>query len=113
MVAYALWIVAALHLIDVVRAKRRGAVLNGALALACAVTLQAGIGIVTLLHQAPLPLALLHQIMGIVVLTIAVIHAERLAPRHAGVIAAEPLGGSPSAEERHDRTEPSRRASPS
>ena len=45
---------------------------------ACAVTLQAGIGIVTLLHQAPLPLALLHQVMGIVVLTIAVVHAERL-----------------------------------
>ena len=58
--------------------------LNGALALACAVTLQAGIGIVTLLHQAPLALALLHQVMAIVVLTIAVIHAERLAPRHAG-----------------------------
>jgi cytochrome c oxidase assembly protein subunit 15 len=94
MVAYALWIVAVLHLIDVIRAKRGGAVLNGALALACAVTLQAGIGIVTLLHQAPLPLALLHQITGIAVLTIAVIHAERLAPQHAGVIAAEPLGAS-------------------
>jgi cytochrome c oxidase assembly protein subunit 15 len=94
MLAYALWIMAALHLIDVVCAKHRGAILNGALALACAVTLQAGIGIVTLLHQAPLPLALLHQIVGIVVLTIAVIHAERLAPQHAGVIAAEPLGAS-------------------
>jgi len=35
----------------------------------------------------------LHQIMGIVVLTIAVIHAERLAPQHAGA-AAEPLGVS-------------------
>ena len=35
--------------------------LNGALALACVVTIQAGLGIVTLLHQAPLPLALLHQ----------------------------------------------------
>ena len=48
----------------------------------------------TLLHQAPLPLALLHQIMGIVVLTIAVIHAERLAQQHAGIVAAEPLGVS-------------------
>ena len=94
MVAYALWIVAALHLVDVIRAKRGGAVLNGALALVCAVTLQAGIGIVTLLHQAPLPLALLHQIMGIVVLTIAVIHAERFVPRHAGAMTAEPIGVS-------------------
>ena len=57
--------------------------LNGALALACAVTLQAGIGIVTLLYQAPLPLALLHQVTGIVVLSIAMIHAERLSRRNA------------------------------
>ena len=57
---------------------------NGALALACAVTLQAGIGIVTLLHQTPLPLALLHQVMGIVVLTSRSIHAERLSPQRAG-----------------------------
>ena len=49
MMAYALWIGAALHLADVVRARRGGMILNGALALACAVTLQAGIGIVTLL----------------------------------------------------------------
>ncbi len=82
MVAYALWLAAVLHLADVMRNKRGGALLNGALALACAVTLQAGIGIVTLLHQAPLPLALLHQITGIAVLTIAVIHAERIWPRH-------------------------------
>ena len=83
MVAYALWLVAMLHAVDVIRARRGGAMLNGALALACAVTIQAGIGIVTLLHQAPLPLALLHQAMAIVVLTIAVVHAERLSPRHA------------------------------
>ena len=94
MAAYVLWIVAVFHLIDVIRAKRSGAVLNGALVLACAITLQAGIGIVTLLHQAPLPLALLHQIMGIVVLTIAVIHAERFAPQHAAAVAAEPIGVS-------------------
>jgi hypothetical protein len=32
--------------------------------------------------------------MGIAVLTIAVIHAERLAPRHAAVVAAAPLSAS-------------------
>ena len=41
-------------------------------------TLQAGIGIITLLHQVPLPLALLHQLTGILVLTVAVIHAQRI-----------------------------------
>jgi cytochrome c oxidase assembly protein subunit 15 len=92
MVAYALWLVAVLHLGDVIRAKRGGVILNGALTLACAVTLQAGIGIVTLLHQAPLPLALLHQITGIVVLTIAVIHAERLTSQQ--VTADAPPGAS-------------------
>jgi heme a synthase len=94
MVAYALWTVAIFHLIDVLRAKRGGAVLNGALALACAVTLQAAIGIVTLLHQTPLPLALLHQIMGIAVLTIAVVHAERLTPQRAVTVAVGSLGVS-------------------
>jgi cytochrome c oxidase assembly protein subunit 15 len=91
MVAYALWIAAMLHVVDVVRARRGGAVLNGALALACAVTLQAGIGVVTLLHQAPLSLALLHQVTAIAVLTIAVIHAARLSPRRAA--AARPVAG--------------------
>jgi cytochrome c oxidase assembly protein subunit 15 len=83
MVAYALWLVATLHAVDVVRSRSGGATVNGALALASAVTLQAGIGIVTLLHQAPLPLALLHQVAAIVLLTIAVVHAERLSPRRA------------------------------
>jgi len=93
MVAYALWLAATLHAVDVIRSRCGGAVLNGALALACMVTIQAGIGIVTLLHQAPLPLALLHQVTGIAVLTIAVLHAERLAQpgaaaRRADVVAA-------------------------
>jgi cytochrome c oxidase assembly protein subunit 15 len=79
MMAYAVWLVAVWHAIDALRA--RGAAGNGALALACAVTIQAGVGIVTLLHQAPLSLALLHQAMAIVVLSVAVVHAERLVPR--------------------------------
>jgi hypothetical protein len=44
------------------------------------ITLQAALGIVTLLHQAPLALALLHQGMAMVVLTIAVVHAQGFAP---------------------------------
>jgi len=93
MVAYLLWVVAVLHLADVIGRRRGGAILNGALTLACAITLQAGIGIVTLLHQTPLPLALLHQVSGIVVLTLAVVHAERLSRRTA-VAADAPLSAA-------------------
>ena len=83
--AYALELVVLLHAIDVVRTLRGGPVLTRALALASAVTLQAGLGIATLLHQAPLALALPHQAMALAVLAIAVIHAERLARAPAGV----------------------------
>ena len=74
MVAYALWILAMLHAND---AWVRRYELRGALILAGAVTLQAALGIVTLINQAPIPLALAHQVMAILVLTIAVMHAER------------------------------------
>ena len=76
MVAYALLAAAILHAVDVTRTLRRGAALRGALALAAAVTLQAALGILTLLTQAPLGLALMHQAMAMIVLTIAVLHAR-------------------------------------
>ena len=78
MMAYAIFVLAILHAVDVVRTARRGEAVTWALALASAVTLQAGLGIVTLLHVTPLPLALGHQAMAVIVLGIAVIHASRL-----------------------------------
>jgi cytochrome c oxidase assembly protein subunit 15 len=75
MLAYAIWVLAGLHAIDARQARRGGA---GAVVLAGAVTLQATLGVVTLLYQAALPFALAHQMFAIVVFTIAVIHAERL-----------------------------------
>ena len=78
MMAYAIFVLAIWHAIDVVRTARRGEVVTWVLALASVVTLQAGIGIVTLLHVTPLPLALGHQAMAVIVLGIAVIHAARL-----------------------------------
>jgi heme a synthase len=48
------------------------------------VTLQAALGILTLLHQVPILLALAHQAMAIVVLTLAILQAERMAARRAG-----------------------------
>jgi cytochrome c oxidase assembly protein subunit 15 len=79
MVAYALWIFAALHLIDAARSRSAHA-LNSALALAVAITIQAVLGILTLIYVAPLALALAHQGMAIAVLTVAVVHARRLVP---------------------------------
>src|SRR6185437_8601765 len=57
MLAYLIWALATLHVCDAWRA-RVG--FGGALTLAGVITLQATLGIVTLLHQAPLPLALAH-----------------------------------------------------
>jgi heme a synthase len=88
MAAYALWLLAVLHVADIARTIRGGAALTGALALAAAVTLQATLGIVTLIHQTPYALALAHQASAIVVLTIAVVHAQRLARRTV----AAPIG---------------------
>ncbi|MEI9805475.1 MAG: COX15/CtaA family protein [Pseudolabrys sp.] len=78
MVAYTIWLVALLHAAD---AWRAGRALRGAAMLAVLVTLQAALGIVTLLHQAALPLALAHQAAAIVVFTFAIVHAERLSHR--------------------------------
>ena len=78
MLADAIWFLALLHGFD---AWRQGRAARGAIVLAGAVTLQAVLGIVTLLCQAPVPLALAHQIAAIVVFTIAVVHAEQLSRR--------------------------------
>ncbi|MEZ2142043.1 COX15/CtaA family protein [Bradyrhizobium sp. DN5] len=80
MTAYALFVLAALHAIDAVRL-RAGAAASGALWLLAAVSLQAVLGILTLLNQVPIGLALAHQAVAIVVLTLAVMQVERLASR--------------------------------
>jgi len=82
MVAYAMWIAALLHAFSVARAmKKGGPVLAGGVLLALAVTLQAALGIWTLLMVAKLSLALLHQAMAMVVLTVATVHAASVAER--------------------------------
>jgi cytochrome c oxidase assembly protein subunit 15 len=84
MVAYALWLAAVLHAASVWRSQGAEPARNGALLLACAVTLQASLGILTLLYQVPLGLALAHQAMAMIVLTLATVHAERVTlPRPA------------------------------
>ena len=83
MTAYALLALAILHAIDAVRSRAGTAVVNGAWWLVVAITLQATLGILTLLHQVPIDLALGHQAVAIVVLTLAVFQVERLVARRA------------------------------
>ncbi len=91
MIAYLLWLFAILHAVDVARAWRKGPIMTAAIWIAITVTLQAAIGIVTLLYQSPITLALLHQGMAIVILTIAVVHAQRLLRRtRSGVPGTNP-----------------------
>jgi heme a synthase len=81
MTAYALFVLAILHAADAIRSRAGTAAIGGALWLVAAITLQATLGILTLLNQVPVPLALAHQAVAIVVLTLAVFQAERLVAR--------------------------------
>jgi len=87
MTAYALWLLALFHAFDVLR-NVRGPVATHALALALFFTIQAVLGILTLVHQVPIGLALMHQAGAILVLALATVHAEMLIARPAAVRAA-------------------------
>jgi len=75
MVAYLLVALAALHAADCTyhRAGRAGAI-----TLACVLLLQATLGIATLLLHVPFLLALAHQMVAVVALMVAVVHAASL-----------------------------------
>jgi heme a synthase len=75
MMAYAIWLLALFHANDAWDMRRETV---GAIILAGLVTLQAALGVATLLSRAPLELALTHQVLAILVFTVAVMHAERL-----------------------------------
>jgi heme a synthase len=87
MTAYALLALAILHALDAVRSRAGAAAINGAWWLTAALALQAVLGILTLLNQVPMDLALAHQALAIAVLTLAVLQTERLAAR-------QPVSGS-------------------
>ncbi len=78
MMGYLLAVVVILHAVDVLRSVDHHDAMAGALTLVALVGIQAAIGILTLLHQVPIGLALTHQAMAVLVLTIAVLHAGRL-----------------------------------
>jgi heme a synthase len=87
MTAYALLVLALLHALDAIRSRAGTGTINGAVWLAAAVMLQAVLGILTLLNQVPILLALAHQAVAIAVLTLAVLQAGRLA---VGQVESEP-----------------------
>jgi heme a synthase len=93
MVAYALVAVALLHLADVFRTMESRRLRTGAALLAVAICAQATIGIITLLAAAPLALAMLHQAMALIVLTIATLHASRATIMPASVPAGRLASG--------------------
>ena len=82
--AYLLFALAIWHVFDAVRGRAGSAVVNNALWLAATIAVQAMLGILTLLHQVPIDLALAHQAVAIVVLTLAVLQTERLVAGQVG-----------------------------
>ncbi len=99
LLAYAIFAVALLHAIDTAGAVKDRAVRAGAFVLFAAVLLQVALGIATLVWVVPLPLALLHQAMAMLVLTVATVHVASLTqraivpliPAQAGIQPGSPL----------------------
>lgn len=92
MMAYTLFILAVLHAVDAARSRVDRAAVDGALWLFGVVALQATLGILTLLNQAPMDLALAHQAVAIVVLTFVVAQVERLTGSRREAAKQETIG---------------------
>jgi cytochrome c oxidase assembly protein subunit 15 len=81
MLGYAIGLLALVHLFNITKLDKRGPVFTGAALVAMAIVAQVALGIWTLLSEAALPLALLHQAVAMLTLTISVIHAATAIPR--------------------------------
>jgi len=92
--AYLLLVMTFAHLVQVVRLRGQGAVVRGALLIAAATVLQAALGVLTLLYEVPIDLALAHQAGAIAVLTLVLLQVERLNGNAHGATA---LQGAPMA----------------
>jgi heme a synthase len=99
LLGYVIFVGALVHAFALERTVKNSAERAGALALFAAVALQVALGIATLLLRVPLPLALLHQAMAMLVLTAATVHAAALRrparlpliPAPAGIQPGSPL----------------------
>lgn len=90
MTAYLLFAVAIWHALDALLGRAERSVVNGALWLVAMIAVQAMLGILTLLHQVPIDLALAHQGVAIIVLTLAILQVERMKVRDVP-LASQPL----------------------
>ncbi|MCC6775851.1 MAG: COX15/CtaA family protein [Hyphomicrobiales bacterium] len=98
MTAYLLLVLAALHAVDCARSAP-GQIRAGALALLLVLLTQATLGILTLLWNVPITLALLHQVVAVLALIVATLHAGQLhAARPARVRSEGDACGQPSGE---------------
>lgn len=84
MLAYLILVLALWHSWDTSRSTRDRSTRGYATLFVLLMVMQAVVGIATLLFAVPLALALLHQAMAILLLTVAVIHAARLAGHRGG-----------------------------
>jgi len=100
MLAYAIFVIALLHALDIAGAIKDRRARIGAFVLFAAVVLQMALGIATLVWVVPLWLGLLHQAGAMLVLTIASVHAAfvrrqqmnlALIPAQAGIQPGSPL----------------------
>jgi heme a synthase len=98
--AYAIFVIALLHALDVASATQERRVRTGAFVMVATIVAQIALGVVTLLWVVPLSLALLHQAMAMLVLTVASVHAAfvkqrqvnlPLIPAQAGIQPGSPL----------------------
>jgi cytochrome c oxidase assembly protein subunit 15 len=103
--AYVIFVIALLHAIDVGGTVKDRSARTGAFVLFAAVVLQIALGVATLLWVVPLPLALLHQAVAMLLLTAAATHAASvgrpaslpLIPAQAGIQGlVQRTGSSPS-----------------
>src|SRR5208282_1801140 len=92
MLAYAIFILALWHALDVARTVKSGPARPGAFVLAASVVLQVALGVATLLLQVPLAVALAHQALAMLVLTAAAVHAANLRLRPAISLIPAPAG---------------------
>jgi heme a synthase len=88
MLAYAIFVIALLHALDVASATKERRVRTGAFVLFAAIVVQIALGIATLLWVVPLSLALLHQAAAMLVLTVASVHAAFVGRHSARLQAA-------------------------
>jgi heme a synthase len=80
--AYAIFLIALVHAMDVGRTVKARGLRAGAFVLLGAIVVQIALGVATLLWVVPLSLALLHQAMAMLVLTTASVHAANaISPR--------------------------------